>query len=188
MLDGLPTPALQTKNVHGAVWRKVMPFDSGAVLLAKPPLVNNPLALPKVDRLVALYRERREAASGMWLTVSRANFTLDDWGDECGTFGCALGWLAHWQHDGWYWAPRTKRGADLEPKWDDDIYPIAPQTRGKPYTRAAWYFGLMWGDAIRCFGADQSEVFYGKPRALVTTTDVVTKLFDSPYQLYPTQA
>src|ERR1700735_1446880 len=114
-----------------------MPFDSIGTLLVQQPLsVHNPHMYADWETRVALYKERRESALGMWLSVPPQSFRMDDWDT------CALGWLANRQHDGWHWAKRFKKSPDndREPSRDGDKEKMAPLTRGKPFSRAGWYF------------------------------------------------
>ena len=114
----------------------------------------------------ALYRERRETVARMLEVLPPEKFDLVHY--QCGTTACALGWLAHWKHDGWKWG-------------DCDVLP--ERDRQGPTLSAAEYFGLSYRDADACFSAsyDRAERLYGKDVADVSAQEVADALRTLPF-------
>lgn len=127
-----------------------MPFDSTPAIAPDP---------------TALFRQRREAAAALWAGVPVEQFAMLAW--ECGTTACALGWLAHQRHDGWYWCGG---------------YPVAPHDV-MSFEGAASYFGLSLDMTHTCFGCWYSTShFHGRAHIRdVTPTDVARSLLALPY-------
>ena len=131
-----------------------MPFDS------------TDLRIPEIDP--ATYQARRAQAAMMWLRILPEDFNM-----RCFR-SCALGWLATWELDGWYWdkqtgEPRCRVVADYA-KNDD------------PYAHAAMYFGLTVKQADLCFGWDRwTAIFHCRWRIeRVGPEDVVRTLRSLP--------
>ena len=104
-----------------------MPFD----------LLNKTEEGQETAPTLALYRERRETVAKRLAVTPPEIFDLVVFTNQCGTTACALGWLAHWKHDGW--------------TWDEDS--IEP-TRGTDdsFEDAAAYFGISYDTVSALFG------------------------------------
>lgn len=118
-----------------------------------------------------LFRERRERAARLWRSVPPANFDMQDF--TCGTAACALGWLAVARVDDWQMGqclPRRRTAGVVEA---GDI----------PYVAAASYFGLIFTDALACFGGGRETArFHGRCHiSAVTGSDVAETLLRLPY-------
>ena len=89
-----------------------MPFDS------------TDLRIPEIDP--ATYQARRAQAALMWLRIPPVEFDMRYFRS------CALGWLATWELDGWYWDQQTG---------DPRCRVVAGYAKNDdPYAHAAMYF------------------------------------------------
>lgn len=139
----------------------------------------------------ALYRQRRESAAVLWRSIPERQFNMQSWGcsvgnldiapnysitgEYCGTHGCALGWLALRQHDGWRWIKgRQGYGRPMPPNG----FSRAP-TKG-----AAVYFGMPWRTAASCFVigcANWEETYPCEHEWWITPADVAAAVLAAPY-------
>jgi hypothetical protein len=113
------------------------------------PFNSTDFRIPEIDP--ATYQARRAQAALMWLRIPPAEFDMRYFRS------CALGWLAAWEVDGWYWdklngEPRCRVSCRLcQERW-----PVCP---------CATYFGLTVNQADLCFGWDRwTAIFRGRWR------------------------
>ena len=108
---------------------------------------------PAVDAATDLFMDRRRRAAELWRGVPAERWDMGWY--ECGTTACALGWLAHWQHDGW--------------EWGFGMPTVGPVF--SPAIAAASYFGI---------GIDAADKMFCNGKSRATPADVADALLRLP--------